>query len=142
MSNDVAKIIYTMSKRDANMDGLELKELFRKKVDCDSENLKKTLRTFIEQKIKSEIQPFYSELSLSGTQMQSNYIFGGQASVKLASSCPEKYKFRKPNSDIYEVVNSETKMLIDKAIIPLDLKWRLGYGNEVIVSWTHWIDSK
>lgn len=43
------------------------------------------------------------------------------------------------------VTNVESQFLIEYAIVPLDLKWRLinpGINNNIIVSWQHWKDLK
>lgn len=133
MAHDVAKLIWEMAKEDKSMDGRELKDLFLKKIVMDATDLKKKLKSLVEQQIKSEMQPFNTELTLNKTA-----IFGGTANRVVHRGELGKYTYM-VNNDVYYINNLETQMLIDAAIVPLDLKWKLDYNNNVVVSWKHWL---
>ena len=145
MANDVAKIIWKMAKDDKSLDSLSLKDLFHKKIEMDADDLRMKLKDIVATQIKTEIQPFKSEITLSSSTKSITYIFGATAVSSRKQQTmvvPEQYVYRNVGSSgelLYEITNSDTQMLIDKAIIPLDLKWKLDYTNNVIVSWKHWV---
>ena len=141
---DVATIIWEMAKADKSFDGLSLKAMYRKKADLDADELRLTLKQIVSTHIQQQKQPFNSQLFLadeSDGESQRHKIFGGKAACKMYRNRPgnvlEQYCFV-DGSDWYEVTNSQTRMLIDAAIIPLDLKWKLSHTNYLIVSWSHW----
>jgi len=146
MANDVAKLIWDMAKNDKTLDGLSLKQMFKHKVNIDADELKKRLKVIVEEQIKTEIQPCKSEITLSSDTTKTRFIFGATAcavrrTASTGNPIPGKYIFVLDNAGSYlEVTNMETRMLIDSAIIPLDLKWKLDLSNMVIVSWKHWIE--
>jgi hypothetical protein len=149
MANDIAKKIWELAQKDANMDGLLLKEMFHKKVDIDFKALKTRLRDIISNHIKSNFQPCKSSITLSPDPTNPDFIIGANPSYIEKFSVPDKnipkqYIYDKHNGrdqHYYEVQNIETMMLIDCAILPLGLKWRLdSHKRLLVVSWTHWMD--
>ncbi len=145
---DVATIIWRLAKEDKSFDGLTLKEMFRKKCELDADELREKLRDIVANHIKTQRQPNYAELVLSNDDKNPNYIFGGRGDVKICT-CSSRFPDYKAGpfsyhlalQDWVEVVSESTKYLIESAIIPLDLKWRIhapaGFCS-VIVSWKHW----
>ena len=144
---DVATIIWEMAKADKSFDGLSLKAMYRKKADHDADDLRLALKQIVSTHIQKEKQPFNAQLTLADeSDGESKYhkIFGGRAACKMYRNRPvnvsEQYCYA-DGSDWYEVTNPQTRMLIDAAIIPLDLKWKLyapPHANNLVVSWSHW----
>lgn len=151
MSKDVATLIWEMAKADKSLDGLSLREMYRRKVNIDGDELRTKLKTIVANQIKTELQPYKSELTLTDNQLTkgSNYIFGGIAhGCKSVTPLPvdngaiPPFSYKNPDGLTYSVVtNPESQFLIEYAIIPLGLKWRVmapGVNNSIIISWKHW----
>jgi hypothetical protein len=138
MAKDVATYIWELAKADKNLDGLTLKQLFKKKLEIDRDELREKLRDLVAQKIKSERQ-IRCELTLDD-----NMIFGGFCVARLHGSHEVKPKSTGFVQDFadgrwLEVSNPETKTLIEYAILPLQLKWSIMPGsNQITISWAHW----
>ena len=145
---DVATLIWEIAKADKTMDGLTLKEMFHKKVQLDQEDLRLKLKEIVARQIRKEPQPYKAEIALSSDPKHDNYIFGGMAQIRSQSArpvvCSEKFIYRTHQAPEWiEVTNIETQMLIDAAVIPLGLKWKIqspNFNNVMVVSWKHWHD--
>lgn len=151
---DVARLIWEMSKADRSLDGLELKGMFHKKVQLDQEELRLKLKELVAKQIKKEPQPYKAEIVLSADTKSEFCIFGAIATIKSQNGrpsggsgkqCVDKFTYQTATLDWVEVTNIETQMLIDAAIVPLGLKWKIqspNYNNAVAVSWRHWNDDE
>jgi hypothetical protein len=145
-----------MAKADKSLDGLSLREMYRRKVNLDGDELRTKLKTIVANQIKTELQPYKAELTLTDNQVTkgSNYIFGGIAHgckttpiivpiVENGAAAPP-FSYKNTDATTYTVItNPESQFLIEYAIIPLGLKWRVmapGVNNSIIISWKHWSD--
>lgn len=123
--------------------------MFAKKIEFDGDELRIKLRDMVANQIKVERQPYRSEITLTVDQKSPNYMFGAAATTIIHKTNPfEKkippqyiYAVNQPATDWIEISNSETQMLIDAAIIPLDLKWRINNNFLVVISWKHWVQA-
>lgn len=149
---NLAKMIWEMAKNDTLLDGLELKEMYKKKIKLDADAQRVLLKKIVSDYIKSNYQPVKTKISLSNEM-----ISGGMANCVTHSFRPnsgppmsaEKKQELEDNIYAYkytfgfiEVTNRESQNLIKYAIIPLGLKWKLvnasGYNSPIEISWDHW----
>ena len=79
MSKDVATLIWELAKFDKELEGLELKKMFEKKISLDSTEIANKLKQIVSNKIKTSIQPLYSEVRLSNNKENDNFIEGSLA---------------------------------------------------------------
>lgn len=147
MSKDVATLIWEMAKADKSLDGLSLREMYRRKVNLDGDELRTKLKTIVANQIKTELQPYKAEVTLTDNQLTKGYIFGGIAHGCKTTAVFENgvlppFAYKNTDGTSYTVVtNLESQFLIEYAIIPLGLKWRVmapGVNNSIIISWKHW----
>jgi hypothetical protein len=145
MAQDVARLIWEMAKADKTLDGLKLKEMFRRKVDQHADELITRLKDIVSERIKTEMQPHKAEIMLtSDNRAKEGAIFGGTSMSKSVTQPlvpPSQYCYH-DSVNYFLVTNSETQFLISHAIIPLDLKWKImspGVNNNIVVSWRHWL---
>ena len=146
MSHDLARKIWELSLVDVPEDDvLELKHHFHQGIAKDKIRIRKNLKKLVLKTIKKEYQPVVTTLILTN-----HAIAGGEpsqhstkkhkirdASVELKESI---FTIKSGIFDLIEISDHATKFLIENAILPLDLKWKIvGLGSGYVkVSWTHW----
>jgi hypothetical protein len=150
MSKDIGRVIWDMAKSDKTLDGKNLREDFFKKIELDKDLIRESLREKVLDHIKMKIQPFNTYIILN----DANMMFGSMPNTKMTyitndnremlenDAKTNRYlkKDRGISGDAYfEIVNSETKYLIDNAILPLNLEWSINKGY-ITVSWSHWLN--
>ena len=64
MSKDIASIIFDLIKNDRTLEGLELKEMYKRKIKNDAEDLRTALKDLIADRIKTSYQPLNNKLEL------------------------------------------------------------------------------
>jgi hypothetical protein len=149
---NLAKMIWEIAKNDKTLDGLELQEMYKKKIRIDADDQKEKLKKIVADYIKGNYQPVKTSIVL-----ENNGIIGGMATYTQhqlrPNSGPPMTEERRTelNNSIYaykhqfgymEVTNRESQNLIKYAILPLGLKWKLqswnGYNSQIVISWDHW----
>lgn len=156
MSNDIANLIWQFAKNDKSLDGLELQQMYKKKIKIDADEQRGNLKKIIADHIKKKLQPINTKIVLDDDQ-----IIGGLANSRKheirpnrgTNMTPEKkakldeniYAYQANEFRYIEVTNQASQMLIKCAIIPLNLKWKLqnDYNNtsNIEVSWGHWSET-
>lgn len=148
MAKDVAKLIYEIAINDRSLEGITLKEMFKRKIVHDAMDIRKKLEDIIATRIKTSFQPINCSIKLN-----SNMILGGSIDYVRVTQNPQgrlnpkikndKYTCIKDSGYVYHTITKdETKYLIDYAIVPLDLTWTTSYNKDgmynIVVSWDHW----
>lgn len=152
MSKDIGNFIWELAKSDRTFEGKNLKDDFLKKINLDKILIREKLRDMVLNHIKTETQPFNTYIILDAT----NDIFGrtvnfdihyitDQNRENLDNITKGSHYFRKQmcaGGEAYvEILNSQTKYLIDNAIVPLNLEWSIRFSErQMIISWAHWLD--
>ena len=153
MSKDIGQVIYNLAKADITFDGRNLMEDFFKKVELDKKLLKEQVRDIVSNHIKTEIQPFNTYIVLK----EDYGIIGCFPTIEtinitndneneLDNLAKENHYMKKVTKErcYVQILSSDTKYLIDNAIIPLNLQWSLSskWGGPIIISWDHWMKNK
>ena len=149
MAKDIGKVIWELSKSDIMFDGRNLMEDFIKKVELDKRMLREKIRDIVLNHIKTQIQPFNTYVVLREEDGIIGYLPTVEATTisndneaELDSLAKNNPYMKKNIKDGYyvEILSSDTKYLIDHAIIPLNLQWSLSsrWGGPFIISWDHW----
>lgn len=151
MASDVARLIIEYLNSDKSLDGLELKEMFKKKIKIDADHVREKLKRLVSNHIANNVQPVHNTLVL-----HSDIIMGGGNvqfdEFSIASTPPGRVGelqkdvcTLKAAFNYITIKNPESRKLIQDAIVPLDLKWTVEYKKEykcyvLIVNWAHWHD--
>lgn len=155
MANDIGHVIWELAKSDITFDGRNLMNDFFKKIELDKRIIREKLRDMVLNHIKTKIQPFNTYITLE----KDNDIFGSFPKVQifeiddnnrdeLETLSKTNHYLKKCDKHVrecyIEIINSDTKYLIDNAIIPLNLTWSTTeiWGGKLIISWDHWIKNK
>lgn len=148
MSKDIGQVIWELAKSDITFDGRNLMEDFLKKVELDKRLLREKIRDLVLNHIKTKIQPFNTYITIGedviGHSPNSEIfeITNDNREELENSSKTNHYMKKSSNGEYYtEIISSDTKYLIDNAIIPLNLEWSLAgkWSSTLIVSWGHWM---
>jgi hypothetical protein len=151
---DIAHLIAEYVNNDTSLDGLELKEMYFKKIRLDCNSVRESLKKLISSHIQNNVQPEHNELKIDPLCVY------GTSKVTLIETSKSRVldlkQLEKLENDIYTystperlsyltVTDGACKNLICNAIIPLDLKWRLDWSNVdkgyvIVVSWAHWVE--
>jgi hypothetical protein len=154
MSKDITNMIIEYIENDKLTDkltdGLELKDMFRKKIKMDASDMKYRLKELVSNHIREHQQPIDSSLKLNSTKIRGGGSVIANDTLKANTRGTARENFLQ--NDIYTttnessyltVTNMDSKSLILNAIIPLDLRWHIEWNNAahtqiIVVSWSHW----
>lgn len=149
---NLAKMIWEIAKNDKTLDGLELQEMYKKKIRIDADDQKEKLKKIVADYIKGNYQPVKTSIILANDMITGGVAQYTQHQLRPNSGPPMPEERRTElNNNIYaykyqfgyiEVTNRESQNLIKYAILPLGLKWKLntmnGYNSQIVISWDHW----
>ena len=138
---NLAQMIYNIAKEDKNFHGLQLQELYKKKIQLDIDNQRDTLKKVVEKFIMNNYQAG-DETKIT---LDDDMVTGGTA---IYNPTDEDVNNIFVSDDDYstknlKVTNLKSQNLIEHAIIPLGLKWRLKRIDKfqvalIKISWDHW----
>lgn len=143
MAKDVAREIWKLAVEDTSYLNMELKDIYNKKLSHEKKGLRQLVKDTVSNHIQTTPQSFSSNLHLIGTMK----ICGYSATVKKYRIDDTMHPYDSKNifmvkiddSFYYEVINQETKFLIEHVLVPLDLKWKINeYEKTLQLSWDHW----
>lgn len=146
---NLAKMIWDIAKADKDLDGLALRDMYKKKIRIDADEQREKLKGLVADHIQKNYQPVKNKMVLTN-----DMIIGGTANKethKIRDGMTQEqrerldnsiYAYKSSNFDYAEVTNRESRNLIKYAIIPLDLKWKLqtphNWSSNIEISWDHW----
>lgn len=135
--------IWKLAVEDTSYLNMELKAIYNKKLSHEKRALRQLVKDTVANHIQTTPQSFASNLHLVGTMK----IIGYTATVKKYRNDDHTrpydpnniYMVKIDETFYYEVINQETKFLIENVLIPLDLKWKINeYEKTLQLSWDHW----
>lgn len=143
MAKDVAREIWKLAVEDTSYHNMELKDIYMKKLRHEKRALLIAVKECVAKYIQTSHQSFSSVLNLNGNMAILGYL--AQFRKYRIDDTLHPYSegnifMMKIDETFYiEIINEQSKFLIEHALIPLDLRWKINeYDKNFQLSWDHW----
>lgn len=136
MAKEMAKMIWELSQKDdPSIDRIQLKDVLWKIVETQKRLLRNKLKQLVIDFMENNNVGVVTEMTLTSEKIEGGKVSNYSIRKATGGDDSESIFLGERAGQNYIVVDPASCFLIQYAILPLGLTWRLNGNNYIIISW-------